>query len=153
MAGTEMSKPLTRMIPSGLDGEMIEIDTYQELHWPQSQQLVAERYPLNPTLRHWFDQTPNAEREALELTHWWDLPYILTDSWEDHEAVIRDHQARMRAEGYESALSADQVEAQMPARRAEWFQKVAIWYTLRGAVPGRRGVGSINPLGHRGHPG
>lgn len=122
MTGTEISTPLTRMIPTGIDDEIIEIDTNQEIHWPQNQQMVAERYPINPTLRHWFDQTPNAERESQELAHWWDLPFILTDTWEDQEAVIRNHQARLRANGYESALSADQVEAQMPVRRAEWFK-------------------------------
>ena len=65
MAGTDSSKPPTRSIPSGIGDEMIEIDTYQEIHWPQNQNLVGERFPLNPILRHWFDQTPNTERESL----------------------------------------------------------------------------------------
>ncbi|MCQ9798934.1 hypothetical protein LM499_22065 [Pseudomonas aeruginosa] len=47
------TKPLTRMIPSGYDDGQIEIDTYQQKHWPENQELVAERFPLNPILRDW----------------------------------------------------------------------------------------------------
>ncbi|WP_326430347.1 hypothetical protein VQ574_21730 (plasmid) [Stutzerimonas frequens] len=121
MAGTDSSKLPTRSIPSGIGDEMIEIDTYQEIHWPQNQNLVGERFPLNPILRNWFDQTPNTERESLELSHWWDLPFIVTDTWEDQEAHHRNHQARLRAEGYAKALSEEQVEAELADRRANWF--------------------------------
>ncbi|MEI0679620.1 hypothetical protein VUT07_09645 [Pseudomonas aeruginosa] len=116
------TKPLTRMIPSGYDDGQIEIDTYQQKHWPENQELVAERFPLNPILRDWFDQTPNDKREPLELEHWWDLPFIVTDGWEDCETHFRNHQARLRAEGFDGALSAVQVEAEIPARKAEWFK-------------------------------
>lgn len=116
------NKPLTRMIPSGYDDEQIEIDTYQEKHWPENQQLVADRFPLNPILRDWFDQTPNDKREPLELEHWWDLPFIVTDTWEDCETHFRAHQARLSAERFDGALTAEQVEAEIPSRKAEWFK-------------------------------
>jgi hypothetical protein len=116
------SKPLTRMIPSGFDDEKIEVDTYQEKHWPKNQRLAAERFPLNPILRDWFDQTPNEHRERLELAHWWDLPFIVTDTWEDCETHIRNHQARLRAERFAGALTEEQVEAEIPTRKAEWFK-------------------------------
>jgi hypothetical protein len=114
--------PLTRMIPSGYDDELIEIDTYQQKHWPENQQLVADRFPLNPILRDWFDQTPNNQREPLELEHWWDLPFILTDTWDNRETQFLAHQARLRAEGFDGALSTEQVEAELPKRKAEWFK-------------------------------
>ncbi|WP_370602028.1 hypothetical protein [Pseudomonas nitroreducens] len=116
------NNPLTRKIPSGYDDELIEIDTYQEKHWPANQQLVGDRFPFNPVLRDWFDQTPNDKRELLELEHWWDLPFIETETWEDRESHFREHQARLRAEGFDGALTTDQVEAEVPVRQADWFK-------------------------------
>lgn len=116
------NQPLTRMIPAGFDDEQIEIDTYQDKHWPENQKLVADRFPLNPILRDWFDQTPNDMREPLELEHWWDLPFIVTDTWEDRETGFRAHQVRLNAEGFDGALNADQVEAEIPALKAKWFE-------------------------------
>lgn len=57
--------PLTRTIRTGFDDETAQIDTYQEKHWPQHQQMVGDGFPLNPELRKWFDQTPNEQREPL----------------------------------------------------------------------------------------
>lgn len=114
-------KQNTRIIPSSYYGEQIEIDTYQEKHWPKNQQLVASRFPLNPILRDCFDQTPNDKREALELDHWWDLPYIVTDTWEDYEKHFRAIQVKLRAEGFESALTTEQLEAEILECKAQWF--------------------------------
>lgn len=115
-------QPLTRKIPSSYDeGEMVEIDTYQEKHWPQNQELVAGRFPLNPILREWFDDTSNEQRENLEVEHWWDLPFIMRDTWEDQEAHFRSHQATLRAELWDRALSEAEVEAQLPGKKATWL--------------------------------
>ena len=116
------NKPLTRKIPSGYDDEMIEIDTYQEKHWPRNQQLAADRFPLNPTLRKWFDNTPNEQRERLEVTHWWDLPFIVADTWEHTVAHAREHGARLRAEGVEYARSEEQIEADLAKQKISWFE-------------------------------
>jgi len=73
-------------------GEEIEIDSYKEIHYLENQTLI-KGIPINPCLRKYFDQTPNSEREDLEIDDWWNQPFIITTSLSE------------RIETYESYLS------------------------------------------------
>jgi hypothetical protein len=118
--------PTTRMIRSGFEDETVEIDTYQEKHWPHHQKMVGAGFPLDPSLRHWFDQTPNDEREPLETEHWWGLPFIQTSTWADMEKHSRDVQGRHREEQNQFVKSDEQLEAEIADHKAKWF---AAWPT------------------------
>ncbi|KZN20490.1 MULTISPECIES: hypothetical protein [Pseudomonas] len=123
---SKQNPPLTRTIRSGFDDETVEIDTYQEIHWPNHQHKVGAGYPLNPELRRWFDQTPNEARESLETKHWWGLPFIRTDTWEAMEKHRREVQASHRQEQNEFVKSDEQLEADIAKDKAQWF---ATWPT------------------------
>lgn len=116
----DQGSPATRLIP-WLDGETVEIDTYQEMHRPQNQQLVGDGYPLNPTLRQWFDNTPNEHREPLEVKDWWGLPFIVSDTWEEREKHFRSVQARHREERNEFVVSDEKLEADIAKSKAGWL--------------------------------
>ncbi len=63
-------------------GQQELIDDYLECHYFENQKHWAcEGVPLNPVLREDFDGTPNEEREALEIEHWWNKPYITTHTY------------------------------------------------------------------------
>lgn len=102
--------------------ELIEIETYQEKHRPQAQQQVGEGYPLNPVLPSHFDQTPNEEREAMEVEDWWDLPFIITETWAERESHLRAVQARHKEEKNEYAKSDEEVEALVAEHRESWHK-------------------------------
>lgn len=115
------SKSLTRTVYF-LDSP-IEIETYQEKHSPHAQQHVGRGYPLNPTLRIHFDQTPNDDREAQEVEDWWDLPFVLTQTWDEREQHTRAHQGRLRAEKSEHAVSDAELEAMIERQKQSWFKE------------------------------
>ena len=67
-----------------MEKEEYEITPYLPEHYPENQRdWAAPGVPLNPHLRDGFDSTPNDERDALELHHWWGLAYIVTAEWQD----------------------------------------------------------------------
>jgi hypothetical protein len=101
--------------------DYIEVDTYQPAHWPENQQLVAGRYPLNPTLRRFFDQTPNDVREPLETEHWWGLPFIISRDWESCLENIKSIQAHHREQANDYVITDDELEAKIQAQKLRWF--------------------------------
>ncbi len=101
--------------------EYIEVDTYQPAHWPENQQLVAGRYPINPTLRRYFDKTPNDVRESLETEHWWDLPFITSRDWESCIENIKSNQVHHREEADNYVISDDELETKIQADKLLWF--------------------------------
>jgi hypothetical protein len=114
-------KPATRTIRSGYEDERIEIDTYQDKHRPQNQPLAGGRFPLNPALREWFNNTPNEERERAELDDWWELPFIETYTWAEFEKHQRDTQASHRAEQNLYVKSDADLEAGIASNKVQWF--------------------------------
>lgn len=52
---------------------------------PQVQGVI-----VNPTLRHYFDQTANEDRSALEIDDWWDLPYVVNEGNERYTVRCLD---------------------------------------------------------------
>lgn len=58
-------------------GEEVEIDSYEEKHYLENQNLV-QGVPINPCLREHFDSTPNELRECQETDDWWGTPFIVT---------------------------------------------------------------------------
>lgn len=115
------SKPNTRMIRTGFEDEQVEIDTYQPKHWPENQEVVGDGFPLNPTMRDWFDQTPNQEREPLEVEHWWGRPFIKTYTWESWDQHYRTTQAHHRKEQNQFVKSDADLEAMISEEKAKWF--------------------------------
>lgn len=51
---------------------------YEEKHHFDNQLHIIEGVPVNPVMRTDFDNTPNGERDELEINHWWDKPFIVT---------------------------------------------------------------------------
>ncbi|WP_439126188.1 MAG: hypothetical protein ACNJA3_27870 (plasmid) [Pseudomonas rhizophila] len=101
--------------------EFVEVDTYQPVHWPENQKLVAGRFPLNPTLRRCFDQTPNEDRESLETEHWWDLPFIISHDWESCVENIKSNQAHHRGQANDYVISDVELEAKIQEEKHRWF--------------------------------
>jgi hypothetical protein len=59
--------------------EEVKITEYKpENHFDNQKEWVTELIPLNPMLRDDFGNTPNEERDSLEVEHWWDKPYIVS---------------------------------------------------------------------------
>lgn len=59
----------------------LQIDCYESQHRPENQTHIQDGVCINPQLREYFDTTPNEEREDLEISDWWDRPYIQTTTW------------------------------------------------------------------------
>ncbi|MFK5949576.1 MAG: hypothetical protein QM500_12495 [Methylococcales bacterium] len=89
-AGVDLSIVLDESVDDSLEededrvidycGENVTLSHYEDKHRPQNQKKVRG-IPFNPVLRVDFDQTPNDDREALETSDWWDLPYIRSCTW------------------------------------------------------------------------
>lgn len=65
-------------------------------------QDVALLVPVNPVLPRDFDNTPNDARPPSH-TRWWNVPYIVTYTWEQMSAGSKES------------------PEQLATRRAEWF--------------------------------
>lgn len=81
-------------------GETIQIDDYKDEHRPHNQAEHFHDIPVNPKLRDYFDATPNELREDLEVSDWWDRPFIEAYTWErmkPHNATPEEIEQRHRA--------------------------------------------------------
>jgi len=95
--------------------------------------------PINPKLRDDFDNTPNEERPADEIEKWWGVPYIVTTSWEQHQAdaTYDDFLARMASYGSNfgwTPPTREEWQAQHEQNRAnwlDWFPNDGIRYEVR----------------------
>ncbi|WCH25132.1 hypothetical protein [Aeromonas salmonicida] len=75
-----------------VDGQCEEVDEYLPEHYLENQtSWAAPGIPLNPKLREDFDNTPNEERDPLELKDWWRVPYIKTIDWAAFASSDEEH--------------------------------------------------------------
>lgn len=64
-----------------------------------NQKNIIEGIPIDPILPDDFDDTPNEERELIELNNWWNKPYIL--SYTPGEEKYKDYYNKLISYGYE----------------------------------------------------
>ncbi len=74
---------------------------------------------INPALPEGFDNTDNELRSPEELARWWLRPFILVETWEDQEQLIRLHEGVMKNNLRRVSLD-DYIEDQRARWYAEW---------------------------------
>lgn len=104
-------------------GENVEISDYLAEHYFVNQTNWASKtVPLNPTLREDFDETPNGERDDLEVEHWWDKPFIVTCEYWQADKSYKDFFFRMKSydENYKVESENDWLK-RMEESKASWL--------------------------------
>jgi len=102
-------------------GEKVTLTPYEEKHRPQNQQLV-QGIPFNPVLRDDFDQTPNDDRENLEISDWWDQPFIRAYTWADMGDSYTAYLARVSGLENHTPMSREAFDREQEERRVKWFK-------------------------------
>lgn len=82
-------------------------------------EAVEDGVLINPSRPDGFDCTAIEARSAEERARWMMRPYIVTQTWEEHEQSCRQHQSLLRRQGAECA--APDVEAYIAAQRSAWM--------------------------------
>lgn len=95
------------------------VDAYEPKNYPENQNWY-QGFPLNPTMRVHFDNTPNEQREQKEIDDWWGLPYIELETWEQREQHTRRIQAQHRADQNEYVLSDEALDQKIADERSSW---------------------------------
>ena len=93
--------------------------------------------PINPALRPDFDVTPDSERSEEEIAQWWDVPYIVTCTYEEHQVDQShdDYQARLKS--YDPTRTdlknREEWEAEQSKLKADWYDSypTGIRYEVR----------------------
>ena len=98
---------------------MSEISAYLEEHRPAEQETIGGVI-INPKQRSGFDNTPNDDRDPLELDDWWARPYIRSYKWEDNQESWEEHVARMSQYPDAQVPSKEDYEKDMVQREQSW---------------------------------
>lgn len=111
---------------------------YLKKHHPEQQANTVNGVIINPVLRDGFNDTPNEERDPLEIEHWFGRSYIVTDDWSSREETWEDHVARLKAspaiKGWEMPIPArEEYDKEQAAQRESWFNSypTGIRYEIR----------------------
>lgn len=83
-------------------------------------EAVEDGVLINPALPDDFDNTPNEQRRPEERARWWLRPFIVINTWEQQEGLIRGHQELLRLDGKEELCRPD-LDAYIEEQRASWF--------------------------------
>ncbi|WP_022954781.1 hypothetical protein [Leucothrix mucor] len=99
---------------------MSEISAYLEEHRPAEQETIGGVI-INPKQRSGFDDTPNEDRDRLEISDWWGKPYIRTYKWGDNLESWEEHVARMSQYPDAKVRSKEDYEEDMMERKQSWY--------------------------------
>jgi len=102
-------------------GQQVTSSPYEDKHRPESQMLI-EGVPFNPALREDFDQTPNDDREDLEIEDWWDFPFIRSYTWADMGDSYSSYLARVSDTKDYTPKSREEFDKEQKERRIKWFE-------------------------------
>jgi len=87
--------------------------------------MTMQKTPINPSLRPEFNSSAYEDRPAEEIAQWWNVPYIVTDTFEDQgDKTFDEYVARMRSYGNAPGRSREEWEADKAKHRENWF----IWF-------------------------
>lgn len=75
---------------------------------------------INPPLRADFDNTPNEERSQTEIDDWWDQPFIVTCTWEEHQTDQNYNDFKTRLKSYGLARLTIQPREEWEKDRENW---------------------------------
>lgn len=100
---------------------MSEISAYLEEHRPAQQETI-EGVIINPKQRYGFDDTPNEDRDRLEISDWWGKPYIRTYKWGDNLESWEEHVTRMSQYPDAKIRSKEDYEEDMMQRKQSWYE-------------------------------
>lgn len=99
---------------------MEEMTPYLDEHRPDQQECV-DGVPINPNLRSGFDDTANDARDSLEVSDWWDRPFIVTESWEDNEESWDDFVERLKQFPGTNPGDKNDFEKSQAESKQSWF--------------------------------
>lgn len=87
--------------------------------------MTIQKIPVNPSLRPEFNVTAYEDRPPEEIEQWWDVPYIVTDTFEDQgDKTFDEYVARMRSYGDDPGRSREEWDADKAKHRENWF----VWF-------------------------
>ena len=73
-------------MPDQTDSKSSETSDYEAQYRFENQTNIIDGIAINPVLRPDFDSTSEANRPKQEIADWWDKPYIVSLTADEHEA-------------------------------------------------------------------
>jgi len=74
---------------------------YREANKPANQTRLVGGVCINPTLREGFNSTKHSDRPDIELSDWWNVPYILECAYEPSDNSYTEYVKRITTVGAE----------------------------------------------------
>ncbi len=104
---------------------LYQLTDYEPCHHPVHQEEFVDDFPINPRLRSDFDRTPHHLREELEITDWWQRPYILRITYEAFFAsrpIWAEHLARMARARFSVSRSKDEFDRDRANEKTQFMK-------------------------------
>lgn len=111
-------------LPVDRSSQTLSTSAYENKHYFENQtNWVAPCIPLNPELRPGFDSTPNDDRADLEIEHWWNKPYIVTQQFCMRDRSYTAYVERLKSSDFKIDTEEEwtsKIEKQMTSWMAAW---------------------------------